>query len=335
MSDTDWNSNIGGGFGKHVPADEFYHGEGPAGDTLTETWFWNFHVPEAGINCFAYCWVHPNLNMCSGGLLIYQGLKPSHLACEVFDYRDYLSMAVVGDGTRIAFPNGFTVEVIDPLETVRMTFADPSRDSSFDILLKAVDVPIMRANNKHFEQVMHATGTLRLRGEEHKVDSYPVRDRSWGELRPETNAQVPPYTWVTGAFGEDFAFNVGSHDDPDRDPEWAGVMDAPARIFNDGWVVIGAQQRRLVKSSKITRRTGDRHAPVTHEYQFDDDAGDTYHVSGTLIAQTEWGGWSNATCHLGLVEWDWNGRTGYGESQEVSWNEYSYRMHQAAVSKGA
>lgn len=331
MSDTDWNSNLGGGFGQNQREDEFYHGTGPAGDTLTETWFWNFHVPEAAINCFAYCWVHPNLKMVSGGLMLYQGLKPSHLACEVFDYRDYLSMDVVGNGSRIAFPNGFSVTAIDPLEKVRMEFGDPSRDTAFDLDCNAVGVPIMRANNKHFEQVMHVAGRLRLRGREYQVDCHAVRDRSWGELRPESNAPVPPYTWVTGAFGPNFAFNVGSHDDPDRDPDWAGVMDVPQRIFNDGWVLVEGEQRRIVNSSKITRRTGERHAPVRHEYRFEDDKGITYEIAGTLIAQMEWGGWSNATCHLGLVQWDWDGRTGYGESQEVSWNEYHYQMHQAAL----
>ncbi|MFN3472512.1 MAG: hypothetical protein ACK4ZW_00565 [Blastomonas sp.] len=333
MSETDWNSNLGGGFGRHEEKDEFFHGTGPAGDTLTETWFWNFHVPDANINCFAYCWVHPNLAMCSGGLMIYQGHKPSHLACELFDYRDYLSMDVVGDGSTIRYPNGLTVTVIEPLTKLRMDFDDPSRDTSFNVVATAVDVPIMRANNHHFEQLMHVTGTLRLRGQDHIVDCHAVRDRSWGELRPETNAPVPPYTWVTGAFGADFAFNVGSHDDPARSPDWQGIMDAPPRIFNDGWVLKDGGQRRIVKSSKVTRRTGVRHAPVSHEYEFEDASGERYRISGTLVAQTEWGGWSNMTCHLGLVKWEWDGRTGYGESQEVSWNEYSYLMHQASGGK--
>lgn len=331
MSDTDWNSNLGSGFGRHEERDEFFHGTGPEGDTLTETWFWNFHVPEANINCFVYCWVHPNLKMCSGGLMIYQGHKPSHLACELFDYRDYLSMDVVGDGSVISYPNGLTVTAIEPLTKVRMDFDDPSRDTSFSVVATAVDIPIMRANNRHFEQLMHVKGSLRLRGTDHIVDCYAVRDRSWGELRPESNAPVPPYTWVTGAFGPDFAFNVGSHDDPGRTPDWECVIHAPERIFNDGWVLKDGEQRRIVKSSKITRRQGERHAPVTHEYEFEDDKGDSYRISGTLVAQMEWGGWSNMTCHLGLVKWQWDGRTGYGESQEVSWNEYSYLMHQAAL----
>lgn len=328
MSDTDWNSNLGGGFGRHQPDDEYYHGTGAPCDSLTETWFWNFHVPEAGINCFAYCWVHPTLQVVTAGLMIYQGIKGSHLACELFDIRDYMALSVVGDGRDIQLPNGMRVQAITPLEHIRFSFDDARRQTSFALDLRAVGVPIMRANNKHFEQVMHVTGDLVLRGVAHKVDCYAVRDRSWGEPRPENHNPAPPYTWVTGTFGEDFAFNIGSHDDPAHEPEWLGLMPAPARIFNDGWVVVKGEQRRIRHASKITRRTPDRFAPLSHDYRFEDDTGAQYHITGTLIAQTDWGGWSNITCHLGLVKWDWAGATGYGESQEVQWNDYVWMMDQ-------
>ena len=328
MSDTDWNSNLGEGFGTHKPEDEYFHGTGGPGDTLTETWFWNFHVPEAAINCFAYCWVHPNLNVVSGGLFIYKGFKESHLQCELFEYRDYMAAGFLGDGSDIRMPNSFRAQVIIPMEQVRLTFDDPARECAVNVELKAVDIPIMRANNKHFEQVMHATGVLLLRGETHKIDCYPVRDRSWGEQRPENHNPSPPYTWVTGVFGPDLAFNVGSHDDPDRKPDWIGLMPPPQRIFNDGWVVRNGQQRRIVRSTKLTERTGLRRAPVTHDYEFEDDQGEDYHITGRVIAQTPHSGWSNSICHCGLVEWDWNGRTGYGETQEPQWNEYIWRLSQ-------
>lgn len=329
MSDTDWNSNLGGGFGQHVAADEYFHGTGEPADSLTETWYWNFHVPEAAINCFAYCWVHPTLKVVTSGLMIYQGHKASHLACELFEFRDFMSIGVIGDGSDIQLPNGLRVQTIVPLEHVRLTYDDPQRETRVAVDIRAVGVPIMRANNKHFEQVMHVTGDLLLRGQPHKVDCLAVRDRSWAEPRPENHNPAPPYTWVTGTFGEDFAFNVGSHDDPDRDPDWKGVMAPPSRIFNDGWVVVKGEQRRVVKASKLTTRGGDRQSPIAHVYQFEDDQGDRYSINGRLIAQTDWGGWSNMTCHLGLVEWDWDGRTGYGESQEVQWNDYVWKMAQA------
>jgi hypothetical protein len=325
---TDWNSNLGGGFGQHQDSDEFFHGSGPAGDSLTETWFWNFHVAEANINCYAYCWVHPNLQVVTAGLMIYQGLNTQHLACELFDFYDYLSAAtVVGDGSHIRLPNGFSAEVIKPLQQVRLRFADPARATSFEVILAAQAAPVMRANNQHFEQLMHATGHLTLRGQDYRVDCYPVRDRSWGELRPETHAPFPPYTWVTGAFGSDLAFNVGSHDDPALHPEWIGLLPVPPTIFKDGWVTVQGEQRRVVRASKSTPRELPSCRPLSHQYEFEDSSGVVYRMHGRIIAQTCWSGWSNMNCHLGLVEWDWNGRKGWGETQEVQWNDYVWTMH--------
>jgi hypothetical protein len=319
---------MGGGFGTSTTADELFHGTGEPGDALTETWFWNFHVPEAAINCYAYCWVHPNLKVVTAGLMLYKGLKRQHLESELFDIRDYMSSALVGDGSDIQLPNGMRVEVVVPMKHIHLTFSDAARDTSIDVELNAIGSPIVRANGKHFEQVMHATGKLVLRGEQHEIDCYPVRDRSWGEQRPETHAPTPPYTWVTGTFGSDFAFNVGAHDDPALGPDWIGRFDPPAKIFKDGWVVMHGEQRRIVRASKITHRELPLCRPLRHEYQFEDSTGEVHRLTGQVIAQSNWSGWSNMNCHLGLVEWDWNGRKGWGETQEVQWNEYVWRMNQ-------
>lgn len=331
MSDsTDWNSNIGGGFGSSRPQDEFFHGTGVADDSLTETWFWNFHVAQAAINCFAYCWVHPNLNVVTSGLMIYKGFKSQHLESELFDIRDFMSARIVGDGSDIQLPNSMRVRVIEPLQHLHFTFDDPARQTAVDVTLRAVSEPIMRANNLHFEQVMHATGRLVLRGEAHAVDCYAVRDRSWGEARPEMQMPAPPYTWVTGSFGADFSFNLGAHDDPASAPEWVGLFPVPERIFKDGWVLVRGEKRRIVRASKSTRRQFPLCQPLTHVCEFEDDRGERYRLEGKLIAQSNWAGWSNSNCHLGLVEWDWNGRKGWGESQEVQWNDYVWRINSRA-----
>src|ERR1700722_17867427 len=85
------------GFGHATSTDEYLHGTGPVGDSLTETWYWGFFVPERRINCYAYCWVHPNLHVASCGLMIYEGIKAHHLEAELFDMPMFLSDNVVGE----------------------------------------------------------------------------------------------------------------------------------------------------------------------------------------------------------------------------------------------
>jgi hypothetical protein len=327
--DTDWNRNVGGGFGHAETADEYFHGGGPPGDSLTETWYWGFNVPAARINCYAYCWTHPNLKVVTAGLFIYQGRKLQHLACEVFELRDYLSMDTVGDGSRIVLPNGFQIEVVEPLQHIRMRFQDDIRATRVNVDLRAAAPPVMRANNQHFEQLMHVTGSLVLRGEHHQVDCFHVRDRSWGELRPEDHAAMsPPYTWVTGAFGEGFAFNVGAHDDPTRQPDWAELFKlAPEDAFKDGWVLVNGEQRRLASASILTHRDSQSLQPLRHELEFEDTSGANYHMTGEVVAIAPWSGWSNMNAQLGMVEWSWDGQTGWGDSMDCHWNDYVYLSH--------
>lgn len=316
MSDIEWiTASAGTGFGEFTDADEFLHGTGPEGDTLTETWFWGFNVPEHAINCYAYCWVHPNLEVASAGLLIYRGITPQHMACELFDYRTYLSAGVVGDGSDIQVPGGLRVQVIDPLRTLRMTYADPGRDTELDITMTAIGDPIMRANSLHFEQLMRTRGDLVLRGEALSVDSVTVRDRSWGELRPEGHVPVPPYNWITAVFDEGaLAVNVGSFDDPD----------APGAI-KDGWVRRDGELRRLVRATKRIVRDPETLRPVRYEIDALDTEGASLSFTGEVIASVPHIGWHNMICHLALVRWDFDGAVGHGESQDCQWNDYVWR----------
>lgn len=330
-STTDWNSNLHASFGQAVPNDEYYHGWGVEGDSMTETWYWGFNIPEKAINCFVYVWCHPNLEVVTAGLIIYQGIKRHHLAAEVFDMPAYLKLGpVVGEGRVITVPNGLRVEAIEPLRHIRMTYEDAVRDTRFAIDLKAVARPVMRGNNQHFEQVMHCTGSLILRGEAHEVDGYTVRDRSWGELRPEVHNPGPPYNWVTGSFDEGrMAFNIGSLDDPEGNPEWLGKIDVnPAQIFKDGWVARGDEQRRIVSASKKCWRDSEALRPERFEIAFEDEDGNHEVMAGRVIASVPGFHWPNICTHLALVEWRWNGLVGYGESQDVQWNDYVYKCGQ-------
>lgn len=329
MSDADaWNANHGLSFGEAKPADEYFHGWGPKGDSLTETWYWGFNVPEAQINCFAYCWTHPNLGVATPGLIIYKGVKRQHLECELFDFTGYARLdRVVGDGRLIAAPNGMRVEVLEPLRRMRLSYSDSYRQTSCDVELRAVGRPIMRANNLHFEQVMHCKGQLKLRGENYDVDSFTVRDRSWGELRPEDHVPSPPYNWVTGVFdGGRYAFNIGSLDDPAGNPEWLGKMQVdPSKIFKDGWVARGDDQSRVVNAFKRVYRNRVSLAPERFEIDLEEESGGQTHITGDVIASTPGFHWPNICTHLALVRWCKDGVIGYGESQDVQWNDSVYK----------
>src|SRR6516165_8758128 len=95
---------------------------------------------------------------------------------------------------------------------------------------------------------MHAEGELVLRGERVPVDGHVVRDRSWGELRPEAHNPGPAYNWVTTVVEDGtFAFNLGSIDDP--------VAQATEN-FRDGWLWRDRVTARLQPWAKVVAREG-------------------------------------------------------------------------------
>jgi hypothetical protein len=306
----------GVGFGTSTPEDELLHGTGPEGDSLTETWYWGFFVPEANINCYAYCWVHPNLKVASAGLMIYEGVKSHHLASELFELPAFLSSeAVVGDGSDIHVPGGLRVQVVRPLEEVHLTYADESRGTSLDVRIEALSEPVMRPNNKHFEQVVKVTGDLTLRGQHHAVDCVTVRDRSWGELRPEGHNPSPPMVWTTGATQDGSAAFTISALDPD----------AGDGAFKDGWVRRDGRLLKVRHATKTTEREPGSLRPTRHVIEGEDEEGTPLRWVGEVTAGVPWAGWHNARCHLGLVRWDMDGRTAYGETIDVQWNDYIWR----------
>jgi hypothetical protein len=77
-----------------------------------------------------------------------------------------------------------------------------------------------------------------MRGRQYEIDSYGMRDRSWGQLRTETVVAAPPFTWMTGTFpGLQMSWNLAAFDDPTRDPDWLGLFDVqPDEVIHDGWL---------------------------------------------------------------------------------------------------
>lgn len=74
---------------------------------------------------------------------------------------------------------------------------------------------------------LRARGELVLRGKSYEVDSYALRDRSWGQLRTEDQKAAPPMDWMNGVFDDDFCFGCTAFDDEGSDPDWKGILKIP------------------------------------------------------------------------------------------------------------
>lgn len=322
------------GFGTCTAADELLHHEpvehhhDPA---LTETQFLGFSVPAAGVHAMGYLWAHPNLRVLSGGAWAWRGLKPSALASELFDMRQFLDDGPLrtGDLDDVRLPNGYHVEVVEPLRRLRIGYQDPVRGNAFDVTLTAIMPPAVLPGGRHFDQAMRTEGSLVLRGQRHRVDGYTVRDRSWGENRTEDPHDLPPLHWLTGVFDDDFAFHLTGIQHPSTRPVWQSlypVGDDVADTMNRGWIWRDGELLALTSAMVQTRWDLGTGYPTAHRLRLTDSGGRDYAIDGEVTAANNWSAWSNAFFVIGLTRWEYHGRVGWGDTQTAAWTDFVHHL---------
>jgi hypothetical protein len=315
------------GFAEYRAEDDSLHPQTnnrEPGDSLTETQFLGFNIPEENIHGLGYLWHHPNLGVLTGGAWAFQGIKKHILTSELFDFRAYMSDRVLTEDLRkYRLANGYGVQVHEPLKALHMTYADPSRKNEIDIQFSAITPPVMFGSGMHFEQGMKTTGQLTLRGKRYEVNGFTIRDRSWGQLRPEDAMPLPPMTWMTGVFNENFMFNCSAFDHPRADPEWNGVFDLPEQaVLKGGWIYRDGRVTEIKTIMKRTVHDPETLYPDLIEMEITDTAGQHFNIKGKITAGCAWAAWPNFTFPVCQARWECDGLVGYGDAQEAQWPDF-------------
>lgn len=314
-------------FGTYDVKDEDRHPEIQAEKphfALTETQYYSFWVPEANLHCFNWIWYHPNLNSVMAGTMAWTGVRPESLSCELFNFYQHMSADVFeGHFGKAKFENGFSVDAEDPGKRIRIRYLDRERDTHFDVLQTAVTEPLMWPTSNHFEQVMHCTGEVTLRGQTYPVDCLSVRDRSWGEYRPETPMNIPPNHWAVGAADAGNSFCIVGMEDEALDPIWKGRMPAPSSDpLRFGWLIVDGE-KCLARSLSMKAEFDPVHLmPTAVVMHVEDDRGRKHTIRGRRTAATPFRAWININCSVTLMEWEWAGRTFTGEMQTVMFGDF-------------
>jgi hypothetical protein len=317
--------------GKSPGNDEGLHLEWKSSNphyALTETQYFGFHVPEANIHAFTYLWHHAHLGVISGGAMAMRGIKENASACELFDYRAYMSDKILpADLSSYKMDNSYAVEILSEGTAFRTSYDDPDRKNSFDVTHTAVCERMYWPNNKHFEQVMRTKGELVLRGERHRVDGFHIRDRSWGEARVEAPSSAPPNTWNTGVFDEGFSFMVMGFDHPDLNPIWSGLYKVAAEdSMRFGWMIVDGESMAIAGLRRIGRYMRSTLIPQSADMEITDARGREFVIRGTVLAAAPLYGWPNARTPICLMRWECNGKVGYGEIQEMQATDFLYGL---------
>ena len=315
-------------FGTYSLTDEELHLEAKADKphyALTETQYFGFFVPEHNIHCFTWVWCHPNLNTVTGGTMAWKGIKRRSLACELFDYRNFMTADVFRDSfTSYKLDSGIGIEMTEPGRQFRLTYNDAARENRFDVLQTAVSEPLVWPTNNHFEQVMKCEGEITLRGETHAVDCFSVRDRSFKEYRlEEPMANVPPNYWITGVFDETFSFCVVGMDHADLNPMWKDKFELPgSSSLRFGWLIVDGKKIAVREGRIKTEYDMDNLFVKTMDLTLTDTDGRVFQIHGEVGATTPFIAWMNARVPISLVHWTCSGKSGVGEIQSAQFTDF-------------
>ena len=315
-------------FGIARPEDELLHPEMNAAiehETLSETQYFSFSIPEARIHSYMYLWHHPNLRVVTGGAWVWQGSKRHAVEAELNDYRLFMRDDVLkNDLHDYRLANGYGVRVIEPLKRMQVTYSDPERGNSFDLEYTALMPPVMTADNRHFEQPMRVCGELFLRGAPHRVDGFTIRDRSWGKPRQEDNRRLPPLTTLQGVFSEDFSFSSFLFDDVSQDKDFESFALPRSKLIPSGsWIYRDGKLGAIVKAKRSVRRNPDTFHTEKMLLKVTDSLDRTIEVTATTI--TTWpsyGFWPNQMVLCNCVELECAGLRTHGEIFDLYSNDY-------------
>lgn len=289
----------------------------------TETSYFGFNIPEKGINGEYYLWLHPQLKVASAGVYVWQGEKRTTLAADYFDYWNYLPY-LEGDLDSYELPTGQRAKVIKPLEEIELTCANSERGFSLELSNKAIMPAGGRPDGFHFSQAMKTEGTLKMNGEEHRIDGYFTRDRSWSQPREEMARPIPPIQWMVGVFDDDFAFHVSGFEDPAKNPIWSDAFPplSPEYALRWGYVWRNGELFPVTAASIVTQRTAAGAMPTGVEVTLTDAGGETFEIVGKGGARLPLNVWPNMTTYFTQTQWTTRGRTGWGDLQDIQFPDF-------------
>lgn len=297
---------------------------------LNETQFFGFHVPEHQIGFFGYLRVHNNLEQAATVAVGWRGFKEHLIAADLIDVRNYQNMDFLGDDLHhYVSPSSYSVTMEQPGKRYRVQYDDPARGNRVDVRYEATIETVVWPTQRHLDQIMRARGEIVLRGTRYPVDCLTVRDRSWGEVRPEVPQTIPPPAWLNGAFSDDDGFCVTLIDDPARNPIWRDRMEMdPTKCLKSGWIARDGKVAFIRKASKLTLYPDRRSLlPGGVELELTDTLDRTMRLRGTPVCACPAGSWVNIRTYDIVMKWERDdGAVGYGIMLEPQFNDFVLAM---------
>jgi len=283
----------------------------------TETCWFTFAVPERRLSGQLYPFFRPNQGVSSGGAFFWDDSGSQIWNCLYAKNLWHLPIPKGQDLTDIRLLNGIHYRCIEPLSKYEVEFLDPdAQEVEVHLTVEGICAPNYLAHG-HLDQPCRYTGTIRIRDELIAVDSFGMRDRSWGlrsqigaSLHPNSNNVHGGYTYGTASERDAFHAITGDFGD--------GCVAFHGFLLEDGvWSKLVSGRREVLERKDL--------CPTRVRLTATDELGRTLDATGTCLNRIGVHLNPNLWTWNCLTEWEWNGgKRGFGEDHD-NWSASGFR----------
>lgn len=317
----------------------------------TETNWWSFNIPDRKIGCWIHTPYYPNRKTVTWRIFVWddQGVDPGHLA--YYKRVEEAPMPVDPDLRDITFPSGgYSLKMLEPGMRYHLGYSDPERNFALDFTHTGVHPPHRFQPGEppfiqtpHYDQLGHIEGVLTLRGEKIPINSYSVRDRTWGprggpyatsrkQYAADSSRVVQPggpkWREIERERGRGRIQYIFGHSGPDAGfLGFVRVQDGDATGWapmNVGWLLRDGVFGRIDKTkSKMINFRDPLTGWSSHmQVALADDLGRSMEVEGLSVSRMSEAGYGTNQ----LMRWEFDGKIGWGEDQDVWTGNHFVRM---------
>jgi len=285
--------------------------------TPTDDPYWNescwfsFSVPERSIHGMVYYFFRPNMKLLMGGPVLWDESGAHPWDCLYYDWHHIQSIPPGAKKFNITTHTSLDVQVLQPRKQYQLRY--DCNGFKLDLLWNAIDQPhhflgmeieaagVSADNRMHLEQMGRVTGTIELRGEKLRVDSYALRDTSWGH-RQSDNARRGSYFWAIA--DDNTAFHTQTMGEGDEQRVVGGFL----RLDGETSTLSGGT-RMVTEMGALT--------PHTFRLSLEDQRGRTAEITARSSSHLMFNPFPRCQVVWSLLEADFGGGVkGWGDIQE-------------------
>jgi hypothetical protein len=258
-------------------------------------------VPELRLHGFIFYFFRPNLNLLTGGPVIWDPSGHTVLDCLHYNFCQYQPIPRPAQKFDFEAASSLRVATLEPQSRYALSYAFGGLE--FELEWQA-SAPIHAGHQRdpasfHAEQAGRMTGWLALDGRRIPVDCASLRDLSYG-VRDYASIYPGAYCW--GSTGPDVfqTLSMGTKQEQ--------------KILN-GFLQKNGETATLVEGVRRIDEYG-RYGARRVTIEAVDALGRRLHVEGQLDEGLLFSGNTTHTVVWSFTQWDWDGQTCWGDNQE-------------------